>query len=251
MAPAGYQPLKSDLDDSLELSTVPRSSRALRSRRFFLSTLALLGVVGISAFYALSGPRDAHYAAEAWHDGPDTSSVLVGGGPDGPSERLQKCPSGLPPQAHAPAPANPFASLTVPETTAIHEWVSAPARALNLTAGDKAWISDNFIYRIEAYRPPKAETVRFLDDPARHAAPSRYAHVVLHHGAAPEPYVQDYLVGPLPVGPETSMRPLKEIYHVDPIPYNARGFASPNELSPLLLKVMPELSEATEVRRAP
>ena len=238
MAPAGYEPLKNDpeLDGSLELSTAPRPSR---SRKFFLTTLAILGVVGISAFYALSGPSNARYAAEY-----AAASV----GDDGP-EHLQKCPSGLPPPARPPAPSNPFASLTVPETTAIHAWVSDPARALNLTAGNKAWISDNFIYRIEAHRPAKRDAVAFLDRPDAAPAPPRYAHVVVHHGAAPEPYVQDYLVGPLPLGPATTMRPLKEVYHIDPIPYNARGFGSYNELAPLLLKVMPELSEATEVSR--
>ena len=113
MAPAGYQPLKSDLDDSLELSTAPRSSRALRSRRFFLSTLALLGVVGISAFYALSGPRDAHYAAEAWRDGPDAPGILVGGGPDGPSERLQKCREN---QGHSHWAKQPAVAASQPHT---------------------------------------------------------------------------------------------------------------------------------------
>ena len=240
MAPAGYQPLKvndPELDGSLELSTAPRSSRTLRSRKFLLSTLAIFGVVGISAFYTLGGPPGALYAAE--HASPAS-------GLNGP-EGLHKCPSGLPLKAQPPAPTNPFASLTVAETTAIHGWVSDPARALNLTAGDKAWISDNFIYRIEAHRPPKSDAVAYLDHPDTAAAPPRYAHVVVHHGAAAEPYVQDYVVGPLPVGPQTSMRKLSEIYHVDPIPYNARGFASYNELAPLLLKIMPQLSEATEV----
>ena len=242
MAPAGYEPLKNEpeLEGLLEPATTPlRTSRTSRSRRLVFSAVVLLGVVGCAAFYAFPS-RSAHYATEQY-------SGSLGGSDD----TLHHCPSGLPPAAKPPASTNPFASLTVPETVAIDEWVSSPARNLNLTIGDKAGISDNFIYRIEAYRPPKKDTVKYLDNPDTTSPPERFAHVVIHHGAASDPYVQDYLVGPIPVSEKTTMRKLTEIYHRDPIPYNARGFMTGGELSPLLVKVMPILAEATEVRLTP
>ena len=143
---------------------------------------------------------------------------------------------------------NLFASLTVPETVAIHEWVSSPLRNLNLTAGDKASISDNYIYRIEAYRPAKKDAIAYLDDPNQTSPPDRYAHVVVHHGGVSDPYVQDYLVGPIPTSEKTMMRKLTEIYHRDPIPFSARGYTTLSEIAPLLLRVMASVTEATEVR---
>ncbi|KAI0765133.1 amine oxidase catalytic domain-containing protein [Fomes fomentarius] len=237
MAPGAYEPLKNEpeLEGLLEPGVASlRPARTSPSRRLVFSAVLLLGVVGCAAFWTLPS-RTAQYATEQY---PVSA--------DGVSEGLQQCPSSLPPPARPPARTNPFASLTIPETVAIDEWVSSATRDLNLTIGDKATISDNFIYRIEAYRPPKKDTVKYLDNPDTTSPPDRYAHVVVHHGAASEPYVQDYLVGPIPVSEKTRMRKLTEIYHRDPIPYNARGFLSAGELSPLLAKVMPTLAEATE-----
>lgn len=238
MTSAGYEPLKNEpeLEGLLQPGAASlRPAHTSPSRRLVFSAFLILSVLGCGAFWALPS-RNARYATEQY---PVSA--------DGLDEGLQRCPSSLPPPARPPAPTNPFASLTIPETVAIDEWVSSATRHLNLTVGDKATISDNFIYRIEAYRSPKKDTVNYLDNPDTTSPPKRYAHVVIHHGAASEPYVQDYLVGPIPVTDKTTMRKLTEIYHRDPIPYNARGFLSAGELSPLLVKVMPALAEATEV----
>ncbi|KAH9918725.1 copper amine oxidase [Epithele typhae] len=125
MAPAGYQPLKTDPG-----STAP-------------SALHRAAIHPIPPAF----PAPARYASEG----------------AGPAEPLQKCPAGAPPAARPPAATNPFASLTVAETTAIHGWLHAPVRGLNLTAGDKAWMSDNWVYGIEAHRPAKADAVAYLD----------------------------------------------------------------------------------------
>ncbi|KAI0646161.1 amine oxidase catalytic domain-containing protein [Trametes meyenii] len=241
MAPAGYEPLlKGDPEFEGLPEPTPRTSRPFRSRRFVFSLLALLGVVGFSAFYALSPSQSARYAAE---------HLLPGGAfVNGAGEQLQKCPSGLPPAAAPPAKLNPFASLTIDDTVAIADWLFAPERALNLTLGTKAGLADNFIYHIDAFRPAKRDALAYLDHPDRDAAvpPERFARVTIHHGAASEPYVMDHLVGPLPVGPKTRIRKLTEIYHRDSIPYNARGFTSGSELTPLLVDYMPKLADATE-----
>ncbi|TFK81174.1 amine oxidase catalytic domain-containing protein [Polyporus arcularius HHB13444] len=239
MASNGYEPLKNEQElEGLLGQPNTRTPRSSRSRGLVFAVVALLGVFGFTAFYSLP-PRNARYATEQH---PVSSGTILGDSGD----ELARCPANIPPPASPPAKTNPFASLTVPETVAIHDWVSAPARNLNLTAGTDAHLNDNFIYRIEAYRPAKKDAVRYLDNPDTAAPPERYAHVIIHHGAAAEPFVQDYLIGPVPVSSKTSMRKLTEIYHRDPIPYNSRGFTHITELSPLLLKVMPALAEATE-----
>lgn len=169
----------------------------------------------------------------------------------GSSEPLKQCAASNPPPATPPAPVNLWASLTVPETVAVTDWLSEPSRNLNLTAGDRAQLPDNFIFHIEVYRPSKAAALEYLASPTEDKLPQRYARVTIHHGAIKAedggPVIKDYLVGPLPIGKTTKMRELTEIYHRDDIPFNARMFAIPTELTPLLMKIMPPLAEVTQV----
>ncbi|OSD07848.1 amine oxidase catalytic domain-containing protein [Trametes coccinea BRFM310] len=239
MAPVGYEALPKS-DRELEGLTEPVSghSRPARSRRLVFSLIALLGVVGLAACYSYAPSLHANYASERVLP----SSGLANGADDG----LQKCPSGLAPPATPPAKVNPFASLTIAETVSIADWLRAPARGLNLTRGDEAVLSDDFIYHIDAFRPAKKDAVAYLDNPDTVNPPEKFARVTIHHGAASEPYVMDYLVGPLPVSEKTTMRELTEIYHRDSVPYNARGFTSLAELTPLLTRIMPPLADATE-----
>ncbi len=237
MAPAGYEPLLELKGDAPELEG--HAPRTPRTRRKALTLIALLGVVGFSAFYTLAPSKGANYAAQG----------SLGFDADA-DDQLAKCPSGLPPAATPPAKVNPFASLTIADTVSVSEWLLAPERGLNLTRGDKApQLADNLIYHVDAFRPVKKDAVAYLDNPDTVSPPERFARVTIHHGAAPEPYVMDYLVGPLPVSEKTTMRKLTEIYHRDSIPFNARGYTTMSELSPLLTVIMPPLSEVTEVSR--
>lgn len=168
------------------------------------------------------------------------------------SEPLKQCAASIPLPATPPAPVNLWASLTVAETVQISEWLSEPTQNLNLTSGDRAALPDNFIFHIEAYRPSKVAALQYLSYPHENTLPTRYARVTIHHGARRDadggPVIKDYLVGPLPIGKETAMRELTEIYHRDDIPFNARMFTIPTEMTPLLMKIMPPLAEATQVR---
>jgi primary-amine oxidase len=56
--------------------------------------------------------------------------------------------------------------------------------------------------------------------------PPKFAHVVIHHGAISEPIIKDYLVGPLPLSEDTTMRQLTETYHHPDIPHN--GMLAPS-----------------------
>ncbi|ESK96748.1 copper amine oxidase [Moniliophthora roreri MCA 2997] len=154
---------------------------------------------------------------------------------------LEQCASSLPPAASPPSPFNLWSSLTISETSEIQAWLELPERNFNLTRAPEAALSDNTIFGIETYYPPKAQAIAHLSSPGTVPPPERYARVTIHHGAALEPTIADYLVGPLPIGPSTTMRNLTEIYHRD-IPYNARGFISTlTDLGGLFGKFTPEL----------
>ncbi|KAH7912931.1 copper amine oxidase, partial [Hygrophoropsis aurantiaca] len=137
---------------------------------------------------------------------------------------LQKCPSTTAPIARPPIPVNPWASLSLDETIQIKKWLEHPSRSLNLTRGDIAKPSDNQIYMIETFYPPKDDVLRYFSFPNLVSIPTRRARVTIHHGSAEEPVIKDYLVGPLPVSSGTKMSPLTNIYHTESIPFNARGF---------------------------
>ncbi|KAF8426785.1 copper amine oxidase [Boletus edulis BED1] len=129
-----------------------------------------------------------------------------------------------PPPASPPPHLNPWSSLTISEIVQIQDWLFAPEQALNLTQVEVAAPSDNHIFLVKIYYPPKQAVLDYLSSPSTVNPPPRFACVTLHHGAAQHPFVRNYLVGPLPIAPHTSMSPLTDIYQVDPIPYNARAW---------------------------
>ena len=165
-------------------------------------------------------------------------------------EGLQRCAANFPPIAVPPAEINPWASLSVEEIVEITQWLEAPSREYNLTSGDTAGLADNMIFLVEAYRPTKASALLYLSSPVQRNLPDRYARVTIHHGATHDPYIMDYLVGPLPVSNATSIRPLTEIYHREKITFNSRGYTAQVgvELLPFLSEVMAPLVNATKVR---
>ena len=165
------------------------------------------------------------------------------------SDKTSHCASSLPPRALPPVPVNLWAPLTIQETSAIYTWLEAPGRNLNLTRSGGFVVTDNVVYGIETYYPPKAEALAYLENSATSPPPPKFARVTIHHGGVQVPTVVDYLVGPLPVGPRTNIRLLKEIYHRDDIPFNARGFCEGEELdiSLLLAREIAPIAHAMEV----
>ncbi|KAI5825435.1 amine oxidase catalytic domain-containing protein [Schizophyllum commune Tattone D] len=155
---------------------------------------------------------------------------------------LAQCAAPSVSSAKPPAPINPWASLTVEETSSIQRWLEAPERGLNLTRAHGSSMSDNVIFLIERYYPSKADALAYLDDPIPAKEPLKYARVSIHHGTIPA--VKIYLLGPLPISEETSMRELTEIYHRPDVPFNARGYLTGNELPELLGRITPPLADA-------
>ncbi|KAI0077065.1 amine oxidase catalytic domain-containing protein [Panus rudis PR-1116 ss-1] len=220
--PQGYEPLKqSDYEDEQR----PRVS----SRRLHRLLILLVATGALATLYVL--PSRFRVTDDAFTEDID--------------QPLKQCASGLPPIAKPPADVNLWATLTVDETTAITNWLNEPSRNLNLTRSDNARLSDNVIYHIEAYRPAKADALRYLDSPSMDTLPPKTARVTIHHGSASDPYIMDYLVGPLPISSETKLRKLTEIYHREPIPFNARGYTGivMSELNPLMAEIMRPLKD--------
>jgi primary-amine oxidase len=123
-----------------------------------------------------------------------------------------------------------------------------PAQGLNLTRYSKSKISDNYIFMIEAYYPPKASVLDYFSSLSPSDIPRKYARVTIHHGSAQEPVVKDYLVGPLPIGSSTRLQHLTEIYHLDSIPHNARAFDMRDWATPEIFdKMAAPLMEAYKV----
>lgn len=154
---------------------------------------------------------------------------------------LKPCASSQPPPVKPPAPINPWASLTVRQTSAIQRWLEHSDRNLNLTRADSAHLSDNVIFAIETFYPPKAGALAYLASPDTVSPPQSFAKVTIHHGNVP--VIRDYLVGPLPIGSQTSMRHLSEIYHQCDIPFHAGGYATANDMSRIISSVAAEYEE--------
>ncbi|EAU82653.2 copper amine oxidase [Coprinopsis cinerea okayama7 len=122
-----------------------------------------------------------------------------------------------------PAPVNVWAPFTPQEASDVGTWLRAEERGLNLTEATRSTPSDNVIFDIQLYIPPKDAVLAYLDDPQTVHPPSRFAHVAINQGAAPNPTVGNFLVGPLPISEATEIRPLTEIYHNYEVPFNARA----------------------------
>lgn len=229
----GYELLKGPGD-------LPPSPIRKGNRRVVFSLL-VAGAICLSSFYAF-WPKVHDEASHQPHSSTADASS---------QQSVKQCAASIPQPAKAPAPVNLWASLSVNETVQISEWLSHPARGLNLTSAEAATLSDNLIFHIGAWRPAKSDALRYLQSPSPSNLPERYARATIEFGARSVeqggPVVMDYLVGPLPVSDRTSMRELKEIYHRDDIPYNSRGFAIPTELTPLLMTYMPRLANVTKV----
>ncbi|EJU01891.1 amine oxidase catalytic domain-containing protein [Dacryopinax primogenitus] len=142
------------------------------------------------------------------------------------------------------ARANPWKNLAVDEVVQLRIWLFRDELGFNLTRSDIAQLSDNSIFLIENFRPPKSDVLAYLNEGA--PPPERYARVTMHHGAHAEPVIRDYLVGPLPLSSVTTIRQLTEMYHEPNVPYNARGFAQMGEMVSAVKRFMTPLENITE-----
>ena len=236
---ADYKLIPSDIhkDERQDKPTFAISKR----RAFFLYLSILFNVLSFGFILGKSDGLKATFSHGIF--GQDTTAPAT----TNDESKTSHCASSLPHEALPPVPVNLWASLTVAETSAIYTWLEAPERNLNLTRSKSSILTDNVVYGIETYYPPKSEALAYLENSAASPPPEKFARVTIHHGGVQEPVIVDYLVGPLPVGPRTAIRPLKEIYHREDIPFNARGFGDIEELPLFLAREVAPIAHVMEV----
>uniref|UniRef100_A0A8D2JGF5 Amine oxidase n=1 Tax=Varanus komodoensis TaxID=61221 RepID=A0A8D2JGF5_VARKO len=88
-----------------------------------------------------------------------------------------------------------FADLTQEELIRVVQYLKSNLGVI-LEDASHASPSDNCIYFIDLYLPPKADTLLFLDHGG--SRPPRQALAVVYYGNQPDPNVTEYVVGPLP-----------------------------------------------------
>lgn len=64
---------------------------------------------------------------------------------------------------------------------------------------------------MELLQPNKSDALPYLNDVA--AAPDRYAKATIQFQATEEPYIQEWMVGPLPISKKTTLQPLNYLYN--------------------------------------
>lgn len=111
----------------------------------------------------------------------------------------QHPPSGsksIPQKVTAPY-TNIFNSLTNDEAASVIAFLHTQG-TLNLTVGAEAGAWDNSIMVIDLYAPNKSDALPYLQGDGD--KPGRWALASISFGATPEPNVQEFVVGPLPLG---------------------------------------------------
>jgi primary-amine oxidase len=236
---ADYKPIPSDVRKD-ERQDKPTS--IITKRRAFLYLSILFNVLSFGFILGKSDTLKAIFSGGIFGQDITTAPATTND-----ESKTSHCVSSLPQGALPPVPVNLWASLTVSETSAIYTWLEAPERNMNLTRSRGSIVADNVVYGIETYYPPKSEALAYLENSAASPPPTKFARVTIHRGGVKVPVVMDYLVGPLPVGPRTTIRPLKEIYHREDIPFNARGFGDIEELPLFLAREVAPIAHAMEV----
>lgn len=101
--------------------------------------------------------------------------------------------------------------LSDDEVTQVIQYLHSPSAGLNLTHSPSISSWDNKILTVEALRPNKTDALKYLDHDG--IEPRRFALANIHHGVSDQAEIQTYMVGPLPISPETKMEPLTYMYN--------------------------------------
>ncbi|KFA67618.1 hypothetical protein S40285_04960 [Stachybotrys chlorohalonatus IBT 40285] len=145
---------------------------------------------------------------------------------------------------------NVWAQISPEDNLAVWNLLHDPETGLNLTEPSAATLTDNYVFWIDTLPANKTDVLPYLQSCAR-PAPPKYARAVIFSGGKDEPDSQEYMIGPLPVGPETVVEKLDYIYNGGDggrVPYNARYFDSKRSAAtePLLVSIMSNISDITE-----
>ncbi|KAK4051483.1 hypothetical protein OIO90_004697 [Microbotryomycetes sp. JL221] len=112
--------------------------------------------------------------------------------------------SGADPQVKAPY-KNVWASLTNDEAASVIKFLHEKAD-MNLTAAADATEWDNWIGTVDLAAVKKSEALKYTSGETN-SPPSRYAKAIINFQATDTPYLEEYLIGPLPVSDSTKVQP--------------------------------------------
>lgn len=151
---------------------------------------------------------------------------------------------------HVKAPkANAWAPISPQDVKDVWKFVHAPERALNLTDPANATLTDNYVFLVDTLYLNKTQVLSYIDGDA--AQPPKYARVVIFEGGKEEPVSQEYMVGPLPVGAETTIAPYDYPFNGGlggKIPYDGRYMDGKRTAGyqPLLKQAMTDVADITK-----
>jgi len=157
--------------------------------------------------------------------------------------------SGAAPKVTAPK-ENVWSPITPEDNLAVWNLLHAPESGLNLTDPSIAKLTDNYVFWIDTLHTNKSDVLPYLESCGK-PPPAKYARAIIFRGAIEEPDSQEFMIGPLPVGPATRIEKLDYIYNGGrggSVPFNGRYFDSVRSAAtePLLLSIMAEIADITE-----
>ncbi|OAX80178.1 hypothetical protein ACJ72_05496 [Emergomyces africanus] len=144
--------------------------------------------------------------------------------------------------------SNVWAGISAEDNLAVWKHLHDPATGLNLTSPDNATITDNYVFWIDALPTNKSAVLAYID--GDRPPPPKYARVIIFEGGRDDPRSQEYMVGPLPVSSDTTVKPLDYIYNGGmggSVPFNARTFDDirGKAVEPLIVSVMSSIAPMT------
>ena len=168
------------------------------------------------------------------------------GGGSGPKDTCDI--DSAPPTTKAPRD-NVWAPITPDDNKAVWELLHSEASGLNLTDPESATLADNYVFWIDTLHTNKTDVLPYLEDASK-PAPPKYARAIIFRGAVEDPDSQEYMIGPLPVGPATEISPLDYIYNGGrggKVPFNARYYDAvwSKAVEPLIARTMGDIADIT------
>ncbi|KAI5810568.1 copper amine oxidase [Pyronema omphalodes] len=163
-----------------------------------VSALFSLVFLGGSIVAALPSPNDASFLGLFRRQAPATS-------PTNPICNVANLP------IKAPKP-NIWGDLTSEEVRSVIKWLLQPERGLNITYQSNTITAyDNILSVVELVMPNKTDALNYMDKSGK--MPERYARVTIDVGNADIPYLDEYMVGPLPISDKTTIQPYSFTYN--------------------------------------
>ncbi|KAJ7769348.1 copper amine oxidase [Mycena metata] len=150
-----------------------------------LSTLLLAALSSLLPF-TTAGPHARLKSPRKWSKKPGLVEIL---------STIASSNSTFSPAVSAPKP-NIFLSLSDDEAASVISFLHNQTE-LNLTANADAGPWDNAIEVVDLVQPNKTDALAYLDNGG--PIPARYAMARISFGATEKPYLQEFMVGPLPI----------------------------------------------------